>query len=100
MPTRAATDRSAWVLGIGMARFSSAPKTVGSPNASAASANRATPYMPSWSVRASARRPSRTASSTSCSGSEAPSRKENEECACSSAYGTGSVWAAGRDGGW
>ena len=52
----------------------------------AASANRTTPYRPSWSVSARARRSSRAASSTSSSGVLAPSRKLYAECACSSAY--------------
>src|SRR3954471_12453285 len=61
---------------------------VGRPTARAASAKRTTPYMPSWSVMASASSPSRTASSTSSSGCDAPSRKLKLEWQCSSAYGT------------
>src|SRR5882757_6911098 len=44
--------------------------------------------MPSWSMRVSASRPSRLASATMYFGSLAPSRKLNDEWACSSAYGT------------
>jgi hypothetical protein len=44
--------------------------------------------MPSWSVNAIASNPARAASSTSCSGWLAPSRKLKFECACNSAYGT------------
>ena len=66
----------------------SAPNTVAMSNSLAASANRTTPYNPSWSVSAMARNPSRAASSTSSSGVLAPSRKLYAECACSSAYGT------------
>ena len=68
---------------------SSAPNTVRMSSSLAASANRTTPYSPSWSVSAMARRSSRAASSTSSSGVLAPSRKLYAECACSSAYGDG-----------
>jgi hypothetical protein len=64
------------------------PKTVRTPSSAAASANRTTPYMPSWSVSAIASSPSRAASSTSSSGWLAPSRKLKLEWQCSSAYGT------------
>jgi hypothetical protein len=69
-------------------RVSSAPKIVGSPNALAASAKRTTPYMPSWSVMASAARRRRAASSASSSGCDPPSRKLALEWQCSSAYET------------
>jgi hypothetical protein len=45
----------------------------------AACANCGTPYIPSWSVRASTSSPSRAASATSSPGVAAPSRKLNEE---------------------
>ncbi len=61
---------------------------VGIPTARAASAKRTTPYMPSWSVTASASSPRRVASSTSSSGWDAPSRKLKLEWQWSSAYGT------------
>src|SRR5256885_7389867 len=44
------------------------------------------PYMPSWSVMASAARPRRAASATSSAGAEAPSRKLYDEWQCSSAH--------------
>ena len=74
---------------------SSAPNTVRTSSSLAASANRTTPYSPSWSVSAMARRSSRAASSTSSSGVLAPSRKLYAECACSSAYGDGRADAPG-----
>ena len=61
------------------------PKIVGTPITFAASANRTTPYTPSWSVSASADSPSRAASSASSSGWLAPSRKLKLEWQCSSA---------------
>ena len=69
----------------GVGRCSSAPNTVARSARRAASAKRTTPYSPSWSVSASASRPSRTASATSSSGWLAPSRKLKAEWACSSA---------------
>ena len=74
--------------------LSSAPNTVpsfGPPRSAsraAACANCGTPYIPSWSVRASTSSPSRAASATSSPGVAAPSRKLNEEWQCSSAHGT------------
>src|SRR5829696_5301865 len=68
---------------------------VRTPYARAASANRTTPYIPSWSVSAIASRPSRAASSASSSGWLAPSRKLKLEWQCSSANGTRSPPGAG-----
>src|ERR1700754_873414 len=47
-----------------------------------------------------ARRPSRTASSTSSSGALAPSRKLYAECACNSAYATDERIGWPSSGGW
>src|ERR1700748_3136 len=47
-----------------------------------------------------ARRPSRTASSTSSSGALAPSRKLYAECACNSAYATDERIGRPSSGGW
>src|SRR5712672_1505077 len=47
-----------------------------------------------------ARRPSRTASSTSSSGALAPSRKLYAECACTSAYATDERIGRSPSGGW
>ena len=66
-------------------RCSSAPNEVFSPTFFAAWENRTTPYSPSWSVIASDLSPRRAPSAASSSGWEAPSRKLNAECACSSA---------------
>src|SRR5207249_3939946 len=70
-------------------RVNSASNTVAKPTARAASAKRTMPYMPSWSVTASASSPSRAASSASSSGWLAPSRKEKLVWQCSSAYPMG-----------
>jgi hypothetical protein len=59
--------------------------------ARAASANRTTPYMPSWSVSATPLTPSRAACSISSSGCEAPSRKLKLEWQCSSNHGSAVV---------
>ncbi len=80
-PSGSGTPPPGWVS----PRLSSAPKTVRSPAAAAASANRTTPYRPSWSVTANASNPSLTASATSSSGWLAPSRKLKFEWQCSSA---------------
>ena len=54
--------------GPGSPSDSSAPNTVGRPSSRAASANRTTPYSPSWSVTANPDSPNRYASSTNSSG--------------------------------
>ena len=63
---------------------SSQPWIAFSPNVRAACANSIDPEIVSWSVSASAVCPRSTAAIASSSGSDAPSRKENAECAWSS----------------
>ncbi len=72
-------------------RVSSAPVIGRTPASFAAWANASDPLSPSWSVRAIAGYPYAAACSASSSGADAPSRKLNAECACSSMYGAAGI---------